>query len=77
MTNRARCGIGMLYHLSTNMIYLSMCHENNSKIYIHNKIALKEGISLILEVENMLIWVEKLGNVLVDDKCCYGSSTER
>ena len=47
------------------------------KIYIHNKVALKEGISLILEVENMLIWVEKLGNVLVDDKCCYGSSTER
>ena len=47
------------------------------KTYINNKIVLKEGIGLVLEVENMLIWVERLGNVLVDDRCCYGSSRER
>lgn len=30
-TNRARWGIGMLYRLSRNVIYLAMCHEKNSR----------------------------------------------
>ena len=42
--------------------------KTTEKTYILNEMSFKEAVSLVAEVENMPVWIEKPGHVLVGDR---------